>query len=375
MGELAPGDVRRAAHSAAFYGSPAGFIACVRAFADEGLDAAESVLVAAPGPAIGLLREHLNGHGRRMSWADMSRIGANPARIIPAIRVFASSYPGRPVRCVAQPLWDGRTAAQRRETIRHEALINLAFTDIPVSILCPYDETAPDAGIAASARLTHPMLIRGGSAQPSAAYDAATTFPAGCDEPLDPVPDDAAVLAYRDDLHMVRAFVTEYASGAGVDRRRAGDLVIAVSELVGNTYRHTGAGGGFPSGPPQMSCSAKLRTPVTSATRSPAVVTWTPTSAARGCGLCTSFVTWWRSGRDPPGPRSACTCSSDPRRQKAASRDVRTPILAGRTMHPGGLKMGHRADLVVMRQRVNGPSCCRLHTYTLYDHCWQAADV
>jgi hypothetical protein len=45
MGELAPGDVRRAAHSAAFYGSPAGFIACVRAFADEGLDAAESVLV------------------------------------------------------------------------------------------------------------------------------------------------------------------------------------------------------------------------------------------------------------------------------------------------------------------------------------------
>ena len=67
----------------------------------------------------------------------MSRIGANPARIIPAIRVFASSYPGRPVRCVAQPLWDGRTAAQRRETIRHEALINLAFTDIPVSILCP----------------------------------------------------------------------------------------------------------------------------------------------------------------------------------------------------------------------------------------------
>lgn len=243
MGELAPGDVRRAAHSAAFYGSPAGFIACVRAFADEGLDAAESVLVAAPGPAIGLLREHLNGHGRRMSWADMSRIGANPARIIPAIRVFASSYPGRPVRCVAQPLWDGRTAAQRRETIRHEALINLAFTDIPVSILCPYDETAPDAGIAASARLTHPMLIRGGSAQPSAAYDAATTFPAGCDEPLDPVPDDAAVLAYRDDLHMVRAFVTEYASGAGVDRRRAGDLVIAVSELVGNTYRHTGARG------------------------------------------------------------------------------------------------------------------------------------
>jgi hypothetical protein len=347
----------------------------VRAFADEGLDAAEPVLVAAPGPAIGLLREHLNGHGRRMSWADMSRIGANPARIIPAIRVFASSYPGRPVRCVAQPLWDGRTAAQRRETIRHEALINLAFTDIPVSILCPCDETAPDAGIAASAGLTHPMLIRGGSAQPSAAYDAATTFPAGCDQPLDPVPDDAAVLAYRDDLHMVRAFVTEYASGAGGDRRRAGDLVIAVRELAGNTYRHTGSGGRLSiwATAEELLCQAgdtgHISGPL-AGRRHP-----DPTSAARGCGLCTSFVTWWRSGRDPPGPRSACTCRSDPRRQKAASRDVRTPILAGRTMHPGGLKMGHRADLVVMRQRVDRPSCCRLDTYTLYDHCWQAADV
>lgn len=243
MGDLVPGGVRQATHSAAFYGSTAGFITCVRAFVDEGLDAAEPVLVAAPGPSIGLLRKHLNGHGRHVSWADMSQIGANPARIIPAIRAFASSYPGRPVRCVVQPLWDARTAEQRRETVRHEALINLAFPDIPVSVLCPYDEAQPDAGIAASAGLTHPMMIRDGSAQPSAAYDAAAVFPAGCDGPLDPVPDDAAVLAYRDDLHMVRVFVSEHASGAGADRRRAGDLVIAVSELAGNTYSHTGAGG------------------------------------------------------------------------------------------------------------------------------------
>jgi anti-sigma regulatory factor (Ser/Thr protein kinase) len=243
MGDLVPGGVRQAAHSAAFYGGTAGFITCVRAFVGEGLEAGEPVLVAAPGPSIGLLREHLNGQGRGVSWADMSRIGANPARIIPAIRAFASSHPDQPVRCVVQPLWDGRTAEQRRETIRHEALINRAFTGIPVSVLCPYDQTWPDAGLAASAGLTHPMLIRDGSAQPSAAYDGAAVFPEGCDEPLDPVPGDAAVLAYRDDLHMVRAFVTGHASGAGAGRRHTGDLVIAVSELAGNTYRHTGAGG------------------------------------------------------------------------------------------------------------------------------------
>jgi anti-sigma regulatory factor (Ser/Thr protein kinase) len=87
------------------------------------------------------------------------------------------------------------------------------------------------------------MLIRDGSAQPSVAYDAAAVFPAECDGPLTPAPDDAAVLAYLDDLHMVRAFVAEYASGAGVDQRDAGDLVIAVSELAANTYSHTRARG------------------------------------------------------------------------------------------------------------------------------------
>ena len=106
-----------ASHSAAFYASTAEFVTGVRAFIDQGLDQAE--------PA--LLQRHLDGHGRRVSWADITQAGANPARIIPLIDAFASSHPGRPVRCVTQPLWNARTAEQRRETIRHEALINLAF--------------------------------------------------------------------------------------------------------------------------------------------------------------------------------------------------------------------------------------------------------
>lgn len=241
MGDLAGG--ARAAHAAAFYDSTAGFIGCARAFVDQGLEAADAVLVAVPGSSMDLLREHLVGDGGQVSWADMARIGANPARIIPAIRAFASSQQGRPVRCLAQSLWSARTAEQRRETIRHEALINLAFADVPVSILCPYDVTLADAGIARSAELTHPVLVRDGSERPSLTYDAGSVFPADCDGPLDPAPSSAAVLAYRDDLRTVRAFVAEHASGAAVAPDRVTDLVIAVSELAANTYRHTGAGG------------------------------------------------------------------------------------------------------------------------------------
>jgi anti-sigma regulatory factor (Ser/Thr protein kinase) len=243
MSDLAPGGGPQATHSAAFYGSTAEFIRCVRTFVDQGLDGAEPVLVAVPSPSIRVLRAHLDGHAERVSWADMTRIGGNPARIIPAIRAFAGTYPGRRVRCIAQPLWKARTAAQRRETVRHEALTNRAFTDIPVSILCPYDMTWADGSIAASARLTHAMLIQDGAAQPSSGYDATAPLPAECDGPLDAVPDHAAVLAYQDDLHRVRAFVTEHASRAGAAPHQVGDLVLAVSELAANTYRHTSSGG------------------------------------------------------------------------------------------------------------------------------------
>lgn len=243
MSDLAPGHGRQTAHSAAFYGGPAEFITCVRTFVDQGLDGAEPVLVAVPNPSIAVLHEHLDGHVERVSWIDMTRTGANPARIIPAIRAFAGTYPGRRVRCIAQPLWEARTAAQRRETVRHEALINLAFTDIPVSILCPYDMTWADGSIAAAARRTHPVLIRDGAAQPSSGYDATAPLPAECDGPLDAVPGHAAVLAYRDDLHRVRAFVTEHASSTGAAPDQVGDLILAVSELAANTYRHTSSGG------------------------------------------------------------------------------------------------------------------------------------
>jgi anti-sigma regulatory factor (Ser/Thr protein kinase) len=242
MGDLA-GSAPRAAHSAAFYDSAAGFISCVLRFVEQGLDDAEPVLVAAPDSSMGLLREYLNGESGRVTWADMTVIGANPARIIPAIRAFAGSHQGGPVRCVAQSLWTGRTAEQRIETIRHEALINVAFTDIPVNILCPYDVTLLDAGIAASARLTHPILINDGATQRSPAYDAGTTFPPGYDGALDPAPGGAVSLPYRDDLQLVRAFVSEQATRAGLTQHRVADLVIAVSELAANTYRHTAAGG------------------------------------------------------------------------------------------------------------------------------------
>lgn len=230
--------VERAGHCAVVYDSAAGFVSNVRSFAGDGGGA--PVLVAAPGPSLRRLRDYVGDTGARWRWADITTIGANPARIIPAIRAFADSHHGRAVRCVIEALWVGRTAEQRRETVRHEALVNQAFKELPVVILCAYDATLAGAAVA---ELTHPVLIRDGTRCASTSYDAGRLFPEGYDEPFEPVPDGAAPLDYRQNLRAVRAFASEHARSAGMALERIRDLIIAVGELVANTYRHTEGGG------------------------------------------------------------------------------------------------------------------------------------
>lgn len=230
-------------HVAGLYGDTAGLLTGVLDFIGEGLDRDEAVQVVAPAPRISDLRDRLDGRGQRVSWADMTGVGTNPALIIPAMHAFASAQAAPVARCVVEPGWDARTAAEQCELLRHEALINLAFTGVPVTVLCPYDTTRLEPGILAYAERTHPALIRDGQAGPSSAYRAAAGLPAECDGPLDPPPPDAVRLAYRAELAAVRSFAAACASAAGLMPDRIGDLVIAVSELAANTFRYTSAGG------------------------------------------------------------------------------------------------------------------------------------
>jgi anti-sigma regulatory factor (Ser/Thr protein kinase) len=229
-------------HAAVFYHSTDEYLDAVLRFVTAGVEHANPVLVAVPGPKIRLLREHLGGAGW-VSFADMTELGANPARIIPEVAAFADAHRGRTVRYVGEPIWAARTAAELCEAIRHEALINLAFAGTAASILCPYDRTRLAPGVIAGAERTHPVLIQNGLALPSRAYPEAGLFPPDCDQPLPRPPSGAAALTYRDDLARVRAFAAGHAARAGLPADRICDLVIAVSELAANTWRHTDATG------------------------------------------------------------------------------------------------------------------------------------
>ena len=243
MTDLAPGGAQQAGHAALLHASTDEFVAGMLGFVNAGLDEDEPVLVIAAGPGISLLRERMNGQTDRVHWADAARVGANPARIIPLLLAFADAHADRPVRFLQELAWAARTSAEQCEAIRHEALINVAFADAPVQVLCSYDSARLDPAIIRSARSTHPTLVADGTAIPSPAYDGGVVFPDEWNQPLDRPPHEAAGLTFHGDLAAVRAFAARQAGHVGLPQDRVLDLVLAVGELAANTFRHTGAGG------------------------------------------------------------------------------------------------------------------------------------
>jgi anti-sigma regulatory factor (Ser/Thr protein kinase) len=241
VAELAQAGVSRLRHAALLYASPGEFAGGVAGFVRSAAQAGRPVLVACARPSLDLLRPQLDGHGELVTWADMGSIGLNPARLIDRIHLFAGQHRGRGIWCVHEPAGPARSPEELREVIRHEALVNLALADVPVSVLCPYDMRLGTKLIADVER-THPELTRGGRRWPGPTY-AAGTVPEECDVPLSTPPAAAQTLRYRDDLAGVRHFAASRARQAGLPPRRVGDLAIAVGELAANTLTHTSGPG------------------------------------------------------------------------------------------------------------------------------------
>jgi anti-sigma regulatory factor (Ser/Thr protein kinase) len=227
-------------HLAFFYRDQRDYLAEIEAFARAGRANGEPVFIAVPEDKSRLVREHLDGHIR---YADMAQLGRNPARIIPEVRAFIDAHPGTRVRYVGEPVWPGRSAAEICEAARHEALINLAFARMPATILCPYDATGLPRSVVSGAERTHPAILGNGWAGATALYAGPGYVPPECDRPLPDPPVAAERLDYETDLQPVRRLVASHASRAGLPDERVRNLVLAASEVAGNTLRHTSAGG------------------------------------------------------------------------------------------------------------------------------------
>jgi anti-sigma regulatory factor (Ser/Thr protein kinase) len=230
-------------HQALFYRGESEYLDGVVRFMRPGMDAGEPVIAAVPGPRLDLLREGLDGDAGRVQLIDMADLGRNPARIIPAVSDMLQAYAGRRVHYVGEPIWVGRSTEEMCEAVRHEALINLAWSDTLMRVLCPYDAQGLDKNVLADAKRTHPTLVDGGGERASSDF-MGHALPDSCERPLAEPPPEAITLPFgRLDLAQLRALVSQQALAVHLRYDQAADLVLAVNEVATNSVRHAGGHG------------------------------------------------------------------------------------------------------------------------------------
>ncbi|MGH3770651.1 MAG: anti-sigma factor RsbA family regulatory protein [Pseudonocardiaceae bacterium] len=243
LADAAPGDTGLV-HEVLFYRDARDYAIGIARFLHEGF---EPALVAVPGSRLDVLRSVLGPDRGGVRFVDMTEAGRNPGRISPAVLyAFAQAHPGRRVRIVTEPIWPGRSAAEHRAVVQHEALVNIALADHEATILCPYDCHGLGATALAQVRQTHPVLLEGSRRELSADYGDPRAV---ADESLRFLPDppewwgDMLVFSSAADLPGIREFVEGRALRAGLRADRAADLCLAVAEVATNTLVHTHSAG------------------------------------------------------------------------------------------------------------------------------------
>jgi anti-sigma regulatory factor (Ser/Thr protein kinase) len=225
-------------HPAFFYRGTEEYLKGTVSFLRDGLAAGEPVAVAVPGPNLRLILAELGSDAGWVRLLDMTRAGRHPGRIIPSVLcAFADAHPSGRVRIIAEHRWAGRAAMEYPACAQHEALINIAFADRPVTILCPYDAARVGPRTLAEARACHPLLIDAHGERASTDYAPESIV--ADHKPPTAVPS----LAFdATNQALTRQFASDHATRLGLDGDHA-ELKLIVGELTANSLVHGGGTG------------------------------------------------------------------------------------------------------------------------------------
>ena len=218
-------------HHAHLYGSPEEYVRAVMAFVEAGARQGEPVMVAVPNPKGDLLTPLLAGF-KEVEMVDLSDLGRNPSRFLPAAMDFVADH-DRPARIVAEPIWPGRRRDETAEAERHEALVGQIRSKRPVEMLCLYDGRRLPHGAISEMWRSHPDVTVLGITVTSAQYIPEAGPPADSHWPLEPFPPAGQTIDIDfDRVNPVRAGARAVAAMADLSVDRTEDLVLAVAELA-----------------------------------------------------------------------------------------------------------------------------------------------
>lgn len=233
----------RLIHEALYYSDPDEFIAGTMAFMADGLRREQPLLVAVAQPRLEILRQLLSSVAAtpEVAFVDMAEEGRNPNRIIPwVLRRFVDQHPG-PVRIIGEPVFVGRPPQEVAPCVQHEALINIAFADTELVILCPYD-VGQLRHVVPYVERTHPTVRDKGGPRPSTSYTDPYTVMALLNQPLPHQRRvDDVVVFDMEGLSSLRRRIGDYAGRAGLTASRVADLQLAASEIGSNAVVYSGA--------------------------------------------------------------------------------------------------------------------------------------
>jgi anti-sigma regulatory factor (Ser/Thr protein kinase) len=229
----------RGNHLALIYGGPDEFVDRVTTYVRQGLSADESVFVMAARPKIDRLRDALGDDAPAVEFAD-AEAGYHPqVRATFECLGYIERQQGRRSRLVAEQALGRRSPVEVADYLRMESAANVVYQPYPVEILCPYDASALRPELVEACRRTHSELLDDAGAHASTAFvDPHRFIPDSTTVSAAPVSAPSFLCRTTADLPAARRFAEVQVRRAGLLEPAAGDVVLAVSELLSNALTH-----------------------------------------------------------------------------------------------------------------------------------------
>ncbi len=228
-------------HRALIYEQPAEFVSGIRDFLRSGLTNEERTVVVADRRKIGWLHEDLGAAASSVDFLDAGDTLVRRGRAARSLieRLGEEALSGGPLRVVTEEDLSARPSHAVRDYLCMEAAANVAYRDLPISILCAYDASVASLEVLSACRSTHPETLRGGAVQASAEYRPPAEFIMASSAVVEP-PSDAAVLEIEaaEDLARARGLLRSEAASARVPAEDVADLVLAADEVLTNALVH-----------------------------------------------------------------------------------------------------------------------------------------
>lgn len=215
------------------------FLTRVAGFVDAGLAAGDKVLVIASKRKLDRLRRAVGPFvERRLElWDATASFSRQPGFLQLAVD-YVHEQPNH-TRLVAEPQLERCSDLEVKTYLGQESAANAVLADLPVTILCTYDNATIRADVVDACRQHHAGLVHEGHVVDNPAYVEPTDF-LRSHRGLSESPDAARGLTCRsvDDLAAARRLVAAESDDAGLGDRPGLDLVVAVNEVLTNALTH-----------------------------------------------------------------------------------------------------------------------------------------